>query len=171
MFKGIVQKRSTYVSRQSRAVWEVKLCLIPSRRIALKRGQDPHRVLLAMYQLWWRAQRLDYFCTSHFVSAFSLWMCCLAFPPSCISMLWGCIFCSTELLRGISLVGHGYIMHFRHHETHFWRLALNLIHTCWNKHQGKFRDWWFSLSWIYKVFSQLLSGSWIAQWLSMTHIK
>lgn len=48
-FKGTVDHIwLTHVSGQSRAVWEVKLRLIPSRRIALQWGQDPHSVLSAM---------------------------------------------------------------------------------------------------------------------------
>lgn len=81
MFKSIVQERSTCVSGQSRAVWEVKLSLIPSRRIALKWGQDPHRVLLAIYQLQCGTWCLDSFYKSHFLSAFSLWMCLTFFSP------------------------------------------------------------------------------------------
>lgn len=52
-------------------------------------------------------------------------------------MRWGYILCSTALLRGIRLVGHGDITYCRHREAHCSQLTLNLLSVCGNKHTGE----------------------------------
>lgn len=57
----------------------------------------------------------------------------------------------------------------RHHETHFYQLALNLLSICWNKYFGKLRLW-PSHSWILDISTLPVLDSAIAQYLSSAHI-
>lgn len=112
----------------------LSLRLIPSRRITVKRGQDPLAVCCGC--LLKSGGGLDlrlrlsvaFFPECNFL--FRLNRSCLLH----ISMRRGYIFCSAALPRKIRLVGHDDITRCLRYQTHIQNMTVNLWGICLKKH-------------------------------------